>query len=53
MRPLTNAQAYAIAAATGAGLWLAVMLISGKRPVLPPLRSRPQRVVARFLRRFP
>ena len=31
MRPLTNAQAYAIAAATGAGLWLAVMLMSGKR----------------------
>lgn len=31
MRPMTNAQAYAIAAATGAGLWLAVMLISGRR----------------------
>jgi hypothetical protein len=28
---LTNAQAYAIAVATGAGLWLAVMLISGRR----------------------
>jgi hypothetical protein len=31
MRPLTNAQAYAIAAATGAGLWIAVTLISGRR----------------------
>lgn len=29
MRPLTNAQAYAIAVATGAGSWLAVMLIRG------------------------
>ena len=31
MRPLTNAQAYAIAVATGAGSWIAVTMISGRR----------------------
>src|SRR5687767_208260 len=31
MRPLTNAQAYAIAAAAGTGFWIAVTLISGRR----------------------
>lgn len=34
MRPLTSAQAYAIAAATGAGLWIAVTMISGRREAL-------------------
>jgi anaerobic C4-dicarboxylate transporter len=31
MRRLTNAQAYVLAGAIGAGLWIAVMAISGRR----------------------